>query len=68
MYEELNEPEIFVLDFAPMISMCVVTDPKVAEQISSPSARFPYSMPKSYSLADIVPILGPTSILLAEVS
>jgi hypothetical protein len=68
IYEELGKPDIFVLDMAPIFRVLVICSPIIAEQISKPSSQYPYSMPKSWTVADVLPLVGKQSILNSEVS
>lgn len=68
IYEDLGEPECFYIDFRPfhfLPSMLVVTSPYIAEQISRPSSNFPYAYPKSWTMQDLVPLIGSNSIILS---
>jgi hypothetical protein len=67
MYEDLGKPDIFVVDTAPIFRVLVICSPTIAEQISKPSSQYPYSMPKSWTLSDILPLIGKQSILMSEV-
>lgn len=67
IWEDLSQPEIYVLDTAPIFRILVVCSPTIAEQISKASSRYPYSVPKSWTVKDIMPLLGKRSILSSEV-
>lgn len=57
-----------VVDFWPIIEpIVVVNDHRVAEQISRPSTKYPFSTPKGYTLGRLVQLIGPSSIILKEV-
>ncbi len=68
IYEELGQPEIYVLDTAPIFRLLIICSPTIAEQLSKPSSQYPYSLPKSWTLKDIVPLIGKESIISSEVS
>jgi hypothetical protein len=68
IYEDLGQPDIYVLDTAPIFRLLIVCSPTIAEQLSKPSSRYPYSLPKNWTLKDILPLIGKNSILTSEVS
>ena len=66
--ETLGNAPVFLLDLHPVASvMCVVCSHDVAEQITKASKAFPYSIPKAPSTRAFEDLLGPTSIVIAEV-
>jgi hypothetical protein len=67
IYEELGEPDIFVLDTAPIFRLLVICSPMIAEQISKASSQYPYSVPKSWTVGDLMPLIGKQSIISSEV-
>lgn len=67
IYEDLGKPDIFVLDTAPIFRLLVICSPMIAEQVSKASPRYPYSVPKSWTIADIMPLIGKQSIISSEV-
>jgi hypothetical protein len=67
IYEELGKPDIFLLDTAPIFRVLVICSPMIAEQISKPSSQYPYSMPKSWTVTDITPLVGKQSIVSSDV-
>jgi len=67
IYEELGKPDIFLLDTAPIFRVLVICSPMIAEQISKPSSQYPYSMPKSWTVMDIMPLVGKQSIVTSDV-
>lgn len=67
VYEDLNQPEFFVLDVAPILQLLVICSPMMAEQISRPSSQYPYALPKSWMVKDILPVVGKQSIIVTEV-
>lgn len=48
--------------------MLVICNNEFAEQLSKVSKRFPYSTPKSPTMRIYIHLIGPHSILLADVS
>jgi hypothetical protein len=68
VYEDLNQPDFFVLDIAPIFRLLVICSPMMAEQISRSSSEYPYALPKSWTLKDVLPLIGKQSILVTEVS
>lgn len=68
MYHGLGKPALFVVDLRPVSQpMCVICDHDVAEQISKSSKLFQYSAPKSHTSRSYSDMMGPLSIVLAEV-
>lgn len=66
--ESLGHPEVFVLDLRPVLGrMAVICSHLLAEQTSRPSQTFKYSVPKSKSFRQFVPLIGSESILIKEV-
>jgi hypothetical protein len=67
IYDELGQPDIFVLDIAPIFQLLIIGSPMIAEQVSKPSSQYPYALPKSWTVTDILPLIGKQSILTSEV-
>ena len=68
MKELLGNPPLMFVDFRPVsYGMCIITNHEVAEQISRNSKLFPWSVPKSPTLSDLLPVIGTESILTREV-
>lgn len=67
IYEDLNQPDLFVLDVAPIFRVLIIASPMIAEQVSRPSPKYPYSLPKSWTMQDILPLVGKQSIISSEV-
>lgn len=62
--ETLGNPSVTFLDFRPVTyRMCIINSHDVAEQISRPSKVFPWSTPKSPTLASLVNLTGAESLL-----
>jgi len=68
IWEELGQPDLFLLDTAPIHRMIIVCSPTIAEQITKVSSQYPYSVPKTWTVKDILPLVGKKSILNSEVS
>ncbi|KAH0548621.1 hypothetical protein GP486_007835, partial [Trichoglossum hirsutum] len=67
IWKLLGRPPCFLIDFRPIIPpLIVVTDPKVAEEISRPSSAFPYSLGKDEGCMRFKWVLGSESIVLTE--
>ncbi|CAG8902736.1 unnamed protein product [Penicillium egyptiacum] len=67
VYDRLGSPPAFLLDLRPFSSpICVVCRHEVAEQITTSSKLFQYSLPKSRLTGLVSEITGLTSIILAE--
>lgn len=68
MNEALGSPPVMVVDMRPVSKpVALITSHFVAEQITKPSKLFPWSAPKTPSIVDLVHLIGPKSILTAEV-
>lgn len=68
MHEAAGRPPIFLIDNWPIIpAMTVVANHEVAEQITRPTAHFPYSLIKSPSVERLSAIIGPKSIFFKNV-
>jgi hypothetical protein len=68
MHKYLGKPPLFIVDLRPVSHpMCVIGDHNVAEQISKISKLFPFSPPKSFTAHWYRDLMGPLSIVLAEV-
>jgi hypothetical protein len=67
--EALGNPPAFILDVRPaQRALGVICTHEVAEQVSKNTKSFPYSMAKSPTYAEFVHLLGPSSIVTAQVS
>ena len=68
IYETLGNVPAFILDLYPAGPvLCVVCSHHVAEQITKISRAFPYSLPKAPTTRAFEDLLGPSSIVIAEV-
>src|SRR5436190_547762 len=70
IYHELGEPDWFYYDPLPLPfspGVIVVTSPAIAEQITQPSTTLPYSSRKSWTLGDVQPLVGATSLITSYV-
>ncbi|KAI0201797.1 cytochrome P450 [Astrocystis sublimbata] len=66
MLDDLGRPPLMYVDLRPVNRpMVLISDYHIAEQISRSSKEFPTSIPKT-DLSYLLPLTGPTSILLAE--
>lgn len=66
--QSVGMPPILILDMRPFFwIMCLVFNHDVAEQISRSTKSLPYSTPKSPTMGAFVPIIGPHSIISAQV-
>jgi hypothetical protein len=68
IWDDLGKPDVFLLDIQPFLKMLVITDPLIAESMTKSSTNWPYAIPKSWTVGDILPLIGKGSILAAEVS
>lgn len=60
-------PPMFVIDVKPFMNIVVITDPFIAEQLTSSTDRHPYGGPhKSWTAKDLWPITGKFSMLTLE--
>lgn len=67
MWASIGCPPIMFVDFRPIIPpMAIVSNHDIAEQITKSSKYFPVSTPKSPTMAHLLPLLGPASILTKE--
>ncbi|KAH7323262.1 putative cytochrome P450 monooxygenase [Stachybotrys elegans] len=67
MHQAAGKPPVMLLDNWPIVPpMAIVANHEVAEQVSKPSPLFQYSAPKSQSLARVVDLIGPKTILLKQ--
>ncbi|KAK8137125.1 Cytochrome P450, partial [Apiospora sp. TS-2023a] len=67
MHRELGRPPFMLMNNWPLVPpMVVVASHQVAEQISKPTAKFPYSAMKSSSLSHVNDLIGHKSILLKQ--
>jgi cytochrome P450 len=67
MFRMLGKPPLMVLDLRPLTRpMVVVCSHDVAEQISRSSKAFPWSLPKSPTMAGLNPLVGRHSVLMLE--
>ena len=72
IWHSLNNPPLFLIDLRPVgPCLCIIASHHLAEQISRPSSLsgkhdFPYSVPKSYTLGDLKPLVGHDSIIIKE--
>ncbi|TLD37964.1 hypothetical protein E2P81_ATG03639 [Venturia nashicola] len=65
--DDLGSPSLFVLDMRPLFyPLCIVNSHQVMEQIARPSQIFKYSVPKSPTLKWLEPLIGSTSIIMAD--
>ncbi|KAE9978939.1 hypothetical protein EG327_007200 [Venturia inaequalis] len=65
--DDLGSPPLFVLDMRPLFyPMCIINSHQVMEQIAKPSKTFKYSVLKSPTMKWLEPLMGPTSIMMAE--
>lgn len=68
MHEAAGRPPLFLIDNWPIIpAMIVIANHDVAEQITRPTAHFPYGLVKSPSVERMSAIIGPKSILSKNV-
>lgn len=67
IYEDLNQPDLFLLDVAPLFKVLIIASPMIAEQVSRPSLQYPYGLPKSWTMQDFLPLVGKQSIIISEV-
>jgi len=66
--KQLGMPSSFAVDIWPMNPpLLVIADHELAERISKVSKQYPYSVPKSPTVWALHHIIGPESILMAEV-
>lgn len=69
MREKLGNPSLFTIDTWPMqYSMAIICDHDVAEQVSKVSKTFHWSVPKSPTFSNLLPLIGYQSILINEVN
>jgi hypothetical protein len=68
IWEDLGQPDLYLIDTAPIFRMLVICSPTIAEQITKASSQYPYSVPKSWTVKDLLPLVGKTSIISSEVS
>ncbi|OCL10401.1 cytochrome P450 [Glonium stellatum] len=67
MAKAAGSPPVMLLDLRPVsYGVCIVFSHDVAEQISRPSKRFPYSTPKSPTFNEVLPIVGSHAIIRQE--
>ncbi|KAI1091595.1 cytochrome P450 [Rostrohypoxylon terebratum] len=67
MWASIGRPPIMLVDFWPIIPpMAIISNHDIAEQITKSSKSFPVSTPKSPTMANLLPLLGPASILTKE--
>lgn len=67
MWESRGRPPIFLVDLRPINPpIALITSHDIAEQISKPNKSFPLSTPKSPTWRQMIPIVGPTSIIGKE--
>lgn len=65
--DDLGSPPLFVLDMRPLFyPLCIVNSHQVMEQIAKPSKVFKYSVLKSPTMKWLEPLIGPTSIIMAD--
>jgi len=68
MSEQLGRPPCFFVDARPASwGMLLVANHEAAEQISRVTKQFPWSVPKSPSVQDIIHVIGYKSLLTQEV-
>ena len=64
IHEELGRPSCFILDLRPIsYPMAVIANHETAEQVSRATKVFPWSVPKSPTVGDLVHLTGSRSIL-----
>ncbi|KAK8085720.1 hypothetical protein PG997_006991 [Apiospora hydei] len=67
MNRALGDPPLMIVDNWPIFpTLAIIRSHEVAEQITKPSNRFPYSVPKSRSVERIVTLIGSKSILFKQ--
>jgi len=67
--ETIGKPPMTLFDLRPLqYPMLLVTDHEIAEQISRASKAHPYSTPKSPTMGALHPIVGPSSMIITNVS
>ncbi|KAK3402648.1 cytochrome P450 [Sordaria brevicollis] len=67
IWHSLGRPPLFLMDLRPVgPCLCIVASHHLAEQISRSSATFPWSVPKSYTVGELKPLIGHESILIKE--
>ncbi|QDS73378.1 hypothetical protein FKW77_007316 [Venturia effusa] len=65
--DDLGSPPLFVIDMRPLFyPLCIINSHQVMEQISSKHQLFKYSVPKSPTVKWLEPLIGPTSIIMAN--
>lgn len=68
MYEKLGRPPLFFVDMRPVSKpVALITSHDLAEQVTKSSALFPWSTPKTPTMKDTIHLLGPSSLISAEV-
>ncbi|KAK4171682.1 putative cytochrome P450 E-class, group I [Triangularia setosa] len=64
MVEAAGNPSVLLVDTRPAgYAMAVISSHEVAEQLSKATKQYPWSAPKSPTIADLVNLIGPHSIL-----
>ncbi|KAK3954784.1 cytochrome P450 [Pseudoneurospora amorphoporcata] len=67
IWHSLGQPPLFLMDLRPVgPCLCIIASHHLAEQISRSSAAFAYSVPKSYTLGELVPLVGHDSMIIKE--
>jgi cytochrome P450 len=67
LHRAAGSPSVLLFDMRPVFwPILVIFSPTVAEQIVKPSKSFKYSVPKSPTMAALLPIIGPTSLISSQ--
>ncbi|KAF4540021.1 Cytochrome P450 [Lasiodiplodia theobromae] len=67
LVKSMGHPPIVITDFRPFVyEIALITSHDVCEQITKSSKTFPYSVPKSPTMGDLLPLIGERSLLIAE--
>lgn len=68
MAESIGSPPVMFLDLRPLIRpMLLIRSHEIAEQVSRQSKTWPYSLPKSDTMLNLIPLLGERSIVMSYV-
>ncbi|OJD37523.1 cytochrome p450 52a11 [Diplodia corticola] len=63
----MNHPPVVIADFRPFYwQIAIIASHDVCEQITKSSKTFPYSVPKSPTMGELLPLIGERSLLIAE--
>ncbi len=68
MWKQMGEPAMLLMDLRPMMyPVILITDLRLAEEITKASSFMPYSAPKSPTVKDVHHLLGDQSIIAVQV-